>query len=85
MYDKLIQTNIQLTFSTGDKSFLNEMKFCEISRKTELSNVHLDKQKIFIHKKYEVLPLFSANKWHLDVLTFLIKGFVYDNSKVLLV
>ena len=47
----------------------------------KISDLYLDKQKYFIHKKILSVPctmyhaLFSANRWCLDVLTFLIKGF----------
>ena len=43
----------------------------------KISDLYLDKQKSFIPKKILSvwIALFSANRWRLDVLTFLIKGF----------
>ena len=43
----------------------------------------LTNKKVLFLKKYEVyhvpwIALFSANRWYLDVLTFLIKGFSLD-------
>ena len=46
----------------------------------KFSDLYLDEQKSFIPKKIlSVLwiTLSSANRWRLDVLTFLIKGFGY--------
>ena len=44
----------------------------------KISDFYLDKQKGFIPKKISSVPwiaLFSANRWRLDIQTFLIKGF----------
>ena len=44
----------------------------------KISAFYLDKQKCFIPKKNIKCTMyhdFSANRWRLDVLTFLIKGF----------
>ena len=41
----------------------------------KISDLYLDKQKSVISKKnVPWIALFSANRWRLDVLTFLIKG-----------
>ena len=46
----------------------------------KISEFYLDKRKSFIPKINTkctmYIALFSANRWRLDVLTFLIKGFV---------
>ena len=55
----------------------------------QISDLYLDKQKSFIPKKnikctmyHAWRAFFSANRWRLDVLTFLIKGFDLFNKKV---
>ena len=49
----------------------------------KFSDFYLDKQKSFIPKKnIPWIALFSANRWRLDVLTFLIKGFGGDNEQI---
>ena len=53
----------------------------------KISNFYLDKQKSFIPKKIEVyhvpwIALISAKRWRLDVLTFLIYGFVGYDTKI---
>ena len=64
-------------------SCLNELKFCEVSQNhvimikdmLKISDFYLDKQKSFIPKNVPWIVLSSANRWPLDVLTFLIHGF----------
>ena len=51
----------------------------------KISDFYLDKQKSFIPKKILSVPwiaLFSANRWRLDVLTFLIKGFGFTYNSL---
>ena len=49
------------------------------------SDFYLDKQKMFFFPKKILnvprIALFSANRWRLDVLTFLIKGFAENDIK----
>ena len=52
----------------------------------KISDFYLDKQKSFIPKKYYVyhvpwIALSSANRWRLDILTFLVKGFEHSYTK----
>ena len=48
----------------------------------KISDFYLNKQKSFIpQKNISWIALFSANRWHLDVSTFLIKGFGYNCNK----
>ena len=57
----------------------NELKFCRISPNYKSKRCWKFQQKSFIpHKDIKNVPwiaLFSAYRWHLEVLTFLIKGF----------
>ena len=48
----------------------------QLSEWAEIWDVYLDKHKSFVPKKILSVPLI-ANRWPLDVLTFLIHGFVY--------
>ena len=48
----------------------------------KISDFYLDKQKFFVPKKIlsvtcTMESFFSANRWRLDVLTFLVKGFAF--------
>ena len=49
----------------------------------KISAFYLDKQKSFIPKVYLVpqIALISAKRWRLDILTFLIHGFVKNHKK----
>ena len=52
----------------------------------KISDFYLDKQKSFIPKKNITLDsIFSAKRWCLDVLTFLIKGFDESNNDLKLI
>ena len=59
-----------------------------IKEMLKISAFYLDKQKSFIpKKKYEVyqvsrIVLISANRWQLDVLTFLIQGYLTHVFKI---
>ena len=46
----------------------------------KISDFYLDKQKSFILKKILGVPivLFSANRWPLNALTFLVHGFAFN-------
>ena len=82
---QLIQKHSDNIFSMG---CLNELKFCEVSRNPKSNRCWkfqlsiLTNKNVLFQKKNEVyqvsrIVLFSTNRWPLDVLTFLIHGFVF--------